>query len=234
MKSAMLLIGLLALTFFACQNPPADQQTTPASEQTEHEIATTLFENEYTRVRKITLNAGEEQPTHDGKARLVYSMNDYTISWQEGGIDKGTKVWQTGDLHFHRPGKHSARNIGNQTAMWLVFERIADDLPPCGDMDVESDIASLEEDVSGHVMENEWFKVERVSIEPGVVVPEHEGINRVIYSLSDYTIFYESDTDEGQNHTFSSGDIHWHEACNHSLKNIGETTAEFLVIAYKS
>jgi hypothetical protein len=61
----------------------------------------------------------------------------------------------------------------------------------------------------------------------------HAGINRIIYSLSDYDIKYDSGKDGSRNETFNQGDVHWHDACRHALENTGQTEAKFLVVGFK-
>jgi hypothetical protein len=59
------------------------------------------------------------------------------------------------------------------------------------------------------------------------------GINRIIYSLTDYTLKYECDNEDKVDKKFNSGDIHWHEACKHALANKWDTEAKFLVVSYR-
>jgi len=67
----------------------------------------------------------------------------------------------------------------------------------------------------------------------GESIPMHAGINRIIYSLSNYDLNYESDAKGVLDKQFKSVDIHWHEACQHALQNNGKIDAEFLVVGYK-
>ena len=83
------------------------------------------------------------------------------------------------------------------------------------------------------LIENDLFKVTEVNLPQGASIPIHAGINRMIYSVSDYQIAYESDKEGKSNKKFSAGEIHWHDACQHALENIGETEAKFIVISFK-
>ena len=55
----------------------------------------------------------------------------------------------------------------------------------------------------------------------------HSGVNRIIYSLTDYQLLYESNLEDKGVKEFKTGDLHWHEACSHALENNGETEASF-------
>jgi quercetin dioxygenase-like cupin family protein len=84
------------------------------------EQGTLMSENPSFRVMQITLKPGEAQPVHDGSARVVYSLTDYEIEWQEGDAAPEPRQWRAGQAHWHAPGKHAARNIGKTDARWLI------------------------------------------------------------------------------------------------------------------
>ncbi len=241
MKNVVLF--LLAIFVLASCGPQQDkeQQSTEASTQVYENVlqatpdkASIVFENDYTRIIRITLEPGEEQPLHKGKSRAIYALTSYELEWQEEGEDKSQKSWSAGQAHWHEAGVHAAKNIGNSTAEYLVVERTGKALPEC-DMDaLNNDVYTVASDRSSVLLENEHIKITKVSLPSGETIPEHSGINRIIYSLSDYTIDYTSDKEgEMNNKTSAKGEAHWHEACQHSLKNAGETAAEFLVLAMK-
>ncbi len=73
----------------------------------------------------------------------------------------------------------------------------------------------------------------KVNLPKGESIATHSGINRIVYSLSDYDLKYDSDTEGQVDKQFKVGDIHWHEACMHSLENNGDTDASYLVVSYK-
>jgi len=192
-----------------------------------------LFENEYAKVVKVSLAPGESQPTHEGESRVIYALTDYSIDWEEQGEKLGIKNWKKGDVHFHDAGTHAAKNNGSTLAQWLVFSKKNVDLPECGENTVENDVISVSPNFAQTLFENKDFKMTHVNLSVGESIPMHSGINRIIYSLTDYSLKYESDKEGKLNKTFNSGEIHWHEACRHALENNGDTEAEFLVVSYK-
>lgn len=240
MKKSYLNIFLLSsafiLVFSSCGNEKKNKATDSENQVEEKSTEVSpeiIFENEYAKVLKISLAPGESQPTHEGESRVIYSLTDYSIDWEEKGEDLGTKTWKKGEAHYHEAGKHSATNNGTTTAEWLVFTRQNTDLPECGENQIENDVISVSPDFANALLDNNEFKITRVSLPKGGKIPMHAGINRIIYSLTDYQIMYESNKEGKVEKQFKSGDIHWHEACQHRLENIGETEAKYLVVSYK-
>ncbi|MHA7832169.1 MAG: cupin domain-containing protein [Flagellimonas sp.] len=234
----LILVSLVLLAFFSCKNNQKEKTETTVETEMEHvtELTTQiapLFENDYATVTKVSLEPGQEQELHQGGERLIYSLNDYTIAWEENGNDLGEKSWKKGDAHSHAPGMHKAKNVGNEVAEWLVFTRTGTELPPCDKYDDGNDVNSVKPESTSVLLDDEYFMAMQVTLNPNESIPDHNGINRVIYALSDYSIEYMSDHAGSGNKTFKKGDVHWHEACKHSIKNIGTTTAEFLVVVYK-
>lgn len=241
MKRILFLSLLAAVLFWTCgtgtseseQSESEEVDTTATAEEAAPKAPTQLiFENEYTKIVKVSLEPGETQPLHEAPERLVYSLSDYTIDWSEEGVNMGVKEWKKGDVHYHGAGEHSARNVGETIAEWVVFQYKAGDLPPCGDNTTSEDIASLPGDFARVLFENDLFKVNLATVEPGQSVPIHAGVNRVIFALSDFTMEYTREGEEDDIHDFQMGEARWQDACRHSSKNVGDTKAEFLVVAY--
>ncbi|EPR68179.1 hypothetical protein [Cyclobacterium qasimii] len=237
-KQFLFVFAIIAFTsaFISCKNnkkKDINKDKLPEELAVKTVNPTVLFENEYAKVSKVSLASGESQPTHDGLTRVIYALTDYSIDWEEQGKKLGTKAWKKGDVHFHEAGTHAAKNSGTTLAEWLVFTKKSTDLPECGENTVENDVTSVSPDFSEALFENEDFKITQVNLPVGKSIPMHSGINRIIYSLNDYNLKYESDKADKLDKEFNSGDIHWHEACKHALENIGDTEAKFLVVSYR-
>jgi hypothetical protein len=230
------MCGVMLLILSSCKNEKKTESNEPVSQEEpkakmgERDV---MFENDYAKVSKITLAPGESQQTHEGESRVIYALTDYSIDWEEQGENLGTKTWKTGDVHFHEAGEHAATNNGNTSAEWLVFAKKNADLPDCGENTVDNDVSAVAPNFASVLLDNADFKFTEITLQTGESIPMHSGINRIIYSLSDYELAYESDAKGKLNKQFATGDIHWHEACQHALKNSGETEAKFLVIGFK-
>lgn len=192
-----------------------------------------VFENEYSEVAKVTLNPGEELAEHDGDVRLIYSLSDFSIEWKEKGSVLGTKTWKKGDIHIHEAGKHSAKNNGTSKAEWIVFARKNKALPKCEELSLNKDVNIIKGNYSQQIFDNDRFRVTEIKLAVNDSLPMHEGINRIIYPLSDYKILYQSSKEGTFEKSFKNGDAHWHECDKHSIKNIGNTEARFLIVSYK-
>lgn len=237
MAAFMLVLG-------SCQSSGTDNQqeqtaTDSLSQEADTELpsrmATTVLENAYVRVKKMTLSPGADQPLHEGGPRVVYSLTDYKMSWREGEGEPTEKAWSAGDVHWHDAGTHAAANIGQSQAVFLIAMRTDQELPACDEAKaLSNDVNKVSPDKAEVLFENEHTKVTKVTLEAGAEIPEHAGANRVIYALSDYSINFASDKEGTGEHSFEAGEAHWHEACTHSLANTGSTTAEFLVLAFKN
>jgi quercetin dioxygenase-like cupin family protein len=242
MKNSYLKIILFSsafmLLFSSCKNEKQNKSTESVNKQ---EVAekegerNIIFENDNAMVVKIRLAPGEfiSPPDGEGKTRLIYSLSDYTLNWDKGDSKMEKKSWKQNDVHFHEAGKHYVKNIGSTTAEWLVFVKKSNNLPECGENTVENDVTSVTPEFAQTLFDNHEFKMAVVSLPEGGSIPKHSGINRIIYALSDYQILYESNKEEQTEKTFITGDIHWHEACQHGLENIGDDEAKYLVVSYK-
>lgn len=231
------LSSLLALSclLLACGNKDkTENQQMNESLKNEKEMSPEIvFENDYAKVVKVTLAPAAALEAHQGEDRVIYSLSDYTVDWVEQGKNTSTKSWNQGDVHFHKAGQHSGKNTGNSTAEWLAFIKKNANLPDCNENTLENDVHSVVPDLATLSFDNEAFRVTEVRVPQGVSIPMHAGANRIIYSLSDYQLLYESVEAGKKEGSFKKGDVHWHNACQHTLKNIGETEAKFLVISYK-
>ena len=232
----LVLSSLFMLLLSSCGNEKKSESTDAQNIVNKNFTETApevLFENDYAKVSKASLAPADIQPTHDGETRIIYSLSDYTLDWEEKGEKMGAKSWKKGDVHFHEAGKHSALNTGSSTAEWIVFTRKDADLPDCEENTIENDVNSVAAEFANVLLDNDAFKVTEVTLPKGASIPMHSGINRIIYSLSDYQIAYESDSDGKSEKQFKTGEVHWHEACQHALQNNGESDARFLVVSYK-
>lgn len=96
-----------------------------------------------------------------------------------------------------------------------------------------NDINSLEGNFAEMLFDNDSFRVTEVRLAPGESIPFHEGIHRIIYSMSDYMLEYEAADTGLIERSFEAGEAHWHVPGTHMMRNIGDTEAYFLVVSYK-
>lgn len=226
------MIALIAGTSLLLMSACASEDRENAETEQNQVQPETLFENEFAHVVRVILQPGEELEPHEGSNRAIYSLNDYSIEWIVNGESEGEKNWSEGDVHVHGEDTHAAINTGSEEAKWLAFTRKSE-VPDIEMQSLENDVNSLEGDFAELIYDDELFRITEVTLAAGASIPSHDGIHRVIYSLSDYTLSYQSEDTEAEERTFEAGDVHWHTPGAHSMDNIGDTEARFLVVSYK-
>ena len=90
------------------------------------------------------------------------------------------------------------------------------------------DLAALESPYAETVLRNDYVDVHRVSLPAGADLAAHRGGPRVVYSLGEYSLRFETDG-VSESASFESGDVHQHAAGVHSVENVGESEARFVV-----
>ena len=191
-----------------------------------------IFENDYVKAVVFTLKPGEALPMHKGGPRTIYALSDYVIKWTEGE-DVSDKEWTKGDLHWHDAVAHAIENTGSTDARYLVVTRTAMALPDASDSDLSHDASQLDSEHSKILFENDHVRVIEVTLDKGESQPKHDGLNRLIYSLSDYQLEYSYYKMNAVETDKEAGFVHWHTADKHSVKNVGDTMAQYLVFSFK-
>ena len=79
------------------------------------------------------------------------------------------------------------------------------------------------------VFQNEFVRVFEVNLNPGVKLPIHETGERLIYSLSSYSLTYRWDGRTAEERR-NVGDVHFHPAGKHAEENNGKQKASFLIV----
>lgn len=97
------------------QEPESDAAAVPGG------YAAVIAEPDGTRVLRVALPVGAEQPLHAGSHRLVYSLNEYSIDFTTADGETIGSEMRGGDVHWHDAGPHAARNTGDDTARFVIF-----------------------------------------------------------------------------------------------------------------
>lgn len=208
---------------------PSDASAQAAAPIPAEEAMTPLFENDYIRVERFDIAPGQSIAEHEGRKRVIYSLDDYTLQWREEGREETTTKWKAGDVHPHDALRHSLTNVGDTPAQFLVFERKEAALPASSTPTLP-DATDSDSDHSALLFFNDDFLVMRVSLEPGEMQPTHEGGYRAIYSLTDYVLNWQEGDAPAVQKAWKAGQVHFHEPGSHSAENAGDTTASWLVV----
>jgi quercetin dioxygenase-like cupin family protein len=81
------------------------------------------------------------------------------------------------------------------------------------------------------VLDEPYVSVTRFELEPGQAQSAHEGPDRVIYALNEYTLEWAEGDAEPVEKSWAAGDVHWHTAGPHAARNVGDDVARYLVVA---
>lgn len=231
--SNILIVGVLVIAFASCKDTSNENKVKQVKDNySKRKHSKTIFENDYAKVEEFNLEPGDNQQMHYGTNRVIYSLNDYEISWLESDNELEKKKWKKGDVHYHNKDFHKARNVGDNTAKWLAFRQKKNAKNNC-ENGLNDDVTEVRPDISKTLLNNNKFKVVRVNLPVGDSIPNHSGVNRIIYALNDYSIEYASNNKAVVKKEFEKGHTHWHNDCKHSLKNIGTNEATFLIVSYK-
>jgi hypothetical protein len=224
----VVLAAVVAAGLVACgsETPRASEEA--AAPLAIDAVRQVVLDNEFATAFTLTLEPGQSVAPHEGAARVVYSLSDYTIRYSEGADSRETS-WRTGDAHVHAPGTHAIANTGTTTARLLVVYRADTELPAGGSAAVEA----AGGEPTNLLVDDERFRVSVVAIPVGGVLPQHAGLPRVVYSLSEYSIRYEAEGAAATEQSFRTGEAHWHPADRHAITNTGTTDARFLVVQFK-
>lgn len=95
-------------------------------------------------------------------------------------------------------------------------------------------LTALENEFTATVHETPTAVVHRIDLPAEETIGPHEGGDRVIYSLSSYTLQYEEGETEGTERSFAPGEVHFHAGGVHSVTNTGTETASYLVFERSS
>lgn len=189
------------------------------------DAVTTALRNDYVRVLRFDLAPGEALPGHRGGRRVVYALNDYQVAWTENGDALGQGRWSEGDVHVHGPGVHAIENTGENTASFVIVERLDAALP---EAPVPTGAEALPAGARG-LHAGEHFGVLNVELAPGEAQQDHPGGWRAIYALTGSTIEWRQDGNVSER-SWRAGQAHWHAPGIHAAANTGETTARWLVV----
>ncbi len=230
-KISTIIIGLVTIL---CIGGCDQQQEKVIKEVVDTYPANTTvkLENDYIKVVEFTIKPGDKLPLHKGGPRAIYSLSDYKLKWTEG--DQETeKEWTKGHTHWHNAIDHAAENIGDTDANYLVVTRKEMALPQTDDYDIAQDASQLDSDHANIIFDNEHVRIIEVNMATSELQAMHQGINRLVYSLTSYQVLFISDKMGTMETKMEVGDAHWHTADKHAVENIGETLAHYLVFAFK-
>ncbi len=81
-----------------------------------------LLDTDDVIVAEFRLAPGASLPPHRGLARVVYSLNDYTIDYASNNAPVQSQSFTAGEAHWHDADEHSITNSGSTEARFLIVQ----------------------------------------------------------------------------------------------------------------
>ena len=194
--------------------------------------AKVILENDFVRVAEFALSPGDSLPTHFGRNRAVYTLTDFQARFTSDGA--GHVIDNTkGTVHWHPAQEHSLANIGETEALFVVAERKGSRLLEAPIKGEDQETSHVAPEHSRVLFENEFVRVAEFDIAPGENVPSHQGTSRIMYTVTPARLKFQSDRFGEHEDDFQQGEAHWHDLDTHSVTNVGENEAIFMVFEWK-
>lgn len=199
------------------------QQASPKQERL-------VFQNEYVRAYEVTLAPGEKLPPHEMGNRIIYSLTDYTLSYQWEGKTSVEKR-KAGDVHFHPEGRHAEENAGKVPVKLILVERLATPLPPAEGTGV--DMAKANPHNTRVLFDRDMAKVFEVTLYPKDAVSMHYGLYRLMHSFGSGELTVTTPDGKKVKQSVRKGAYAWEPAGLHAVENAGASPIHFLVFGFK-
>ncbi len=232
-KMIVIIIAIIGLLLVSCSSDDKSDSKFHYKSISEMDTLHTsiVYENEYIQIINVELHQGEMIPAFESGGRLIYSLTDYDITMIENG-NKTVKSWKFGDIHWHDHTNFSLENNDTLVAKFSIIKRTNVAIP-------KTETTFLGDDVTTHaehvvkILDNDQFKVVRVTLAPGESIGQHTGIHRLYIPETDYYLVCQVGDvgDVELNHKI--GDYRFFTPGSHGMKNAGETEAVYLLVSFK-
>jgi hypothetical protein len=190
-----------------------------------------LFENDLVRVIEIHMLPGIAEAKHSHAHGVTIALTDYDnelTTYPDRKVDR--RHTKFGEVRWAEPVTHEARNTGatEQRVIRVELKRDAPPAAPVTGLVTERpdplDSLVVCKDTQTLIFENQFVRVIREKVPPGVAQPMHRHRHGVLVPLADAEI---ESVDEGSGQPvrrqLKFGDASWREPVVHSVRNVGKT-----------
>lgn len=226
----LLILGTIALTVISCGGSNGNDTGVVRDIVAASGDAKMLYENEYVTVVEFKVDSDDGLPGYEYANHTMYSLS--SCEMELGGGKRSEEKFSQGSAYWREAGTYSMKNIGDTDARYIVLTRKSATLPEFGPAGPAGDVTEKAVDNSIILLDNEHTRVIEVILNPGQRLPGHDGLNRIVYSLTSYELEYRSGPAERSNVTFDEGDVNWYEAGQYSVANIGDSPARFIIFEF--
>jgi len=190
-----------------------------------------LFENELVRVIEISMAPGVAEAKHSHGRGVTIALTDYDnqlTTYPDRTVDR--RHTKFGEVRWAEPVTHEARNTGTteQRVIRIELKRDAPPAVPVTGLVTERpdplDSLVVCKDTQTLIFENQYVRVIREKVPPGVAQPMHRHRHGILAPLADAEI---ESVDEGGGQPvrrqLKFGDASWREPVVHAVRNVGKT-----------
>ncbi len=186
-----------------------------------------LFENELVRVIEIRLAPGVSEAKHSHGRGVTVALTDYDnelTTYPDRTVDR--RHTKFGEVRWAEPVTHEARNTGTteQRVIRVELKRDAAPAAPVTSPPDPLDSLVVCKDTQTLIFENQFVRVIREKVPPGVAQPMHRHRQGILVPLADAEI---ESVDEGGGQPvrrqLKFGDASWREPVVHAVRNVGKT-----------
>ena|GEM_PF-2781808 len=227
----LLILGTILLTVISCGGSNGNDTGVVQDIVAASGDAKMLYENEYVTVVEFEVDSGDRLPGYEYDHHTVYTLSSYEMELRSGG-ERSKEKFSQGSAYWREVGTYSVKNVGKIDAKYIAVTRKSADLPDFEPVNYDTDITGIAADNTIILLENECTRVVEAILNPGQRLPGHDGVDRIVYSLTSYELEYRADQADRSTVTFDEGDVNWYEAGQYSVANIGNTPARFIIFEF--
>jgi hypothetical protein len=227
----LLILGTLVFAVISCGGSNGDDAAVVRDIVAASGDAKMLYENEYVTVVEFEVDSGDRLPGYAYDHHTVYTLSSYEME-SGSGEERSKEKFRQGSAYWPEAGTYSVKNVGKNDAKYIAVTRKSANLPDFEPVVPDVDVTAIAADNTVILLNNECMRVIEVILNPGQQLPGHDGVNRVVYSLTSYELEYRSGQMDRSNVTFDEGDVNWYEAGQYSVANISDSPARFIIFEF--
>ena len=226
MRARVYLLLILSGLVVACATPEPVVDEQPAKVQQDPNVARTILEEPWVQVMRLDIPPNGSVPFGPGEQRAIYWITDAQLTNSDGALEHlrigASSMFSDAQV---------LTNAGEDVASALVVIRRDGPLP--AGQNEGQDVGELDLELSNVALDTDTFRAIRVTLPPQQTTSVHGGGARIVYALSSYTLGWEIGDGEQTTKDWKAGDVHSHEPGAHRATNVGESTADYVVIVVK-
>lgn len=230
------VLFLFTLTLLSAQSPETPKVVSITEEGHHHLV----FENEYVKVFQVEVPAHSETFYHQHDRDYVFvTLGDSVVENVRLNEPPVKLELKDGETRFTKGGfAHKAMNLSDKAFKNLTVELKNKVMLKENFLSMDPQVLKTGENIQSKpkllqnmIFSNDWVQATRIIIGPGMQLPIHRHVaNCMIVAISDIEVDYVGK--KNRQLRLRSGDFQWIDnPGKHIERNVGKTTAEFIVLS---